>query len=317
MIDILGSLEENAIEPKSSRNSYKKDIDISTDLEHDELNATALQTLHQKPGSSEQPIDSGISKLPFTKCRTRMRTRLVLPIIVSSDKEAVEVTTCPDSGSEENIISLEFVDRLGLKLQESGHESTRFSIANGKIVESIGQVSAQCSFVASIISDSSALDCIFHVFHSLAVPVIMGMNFLEQTETLNKHKDRLVEELVPAMQSLRVTSIGKPRRNIICRLGTYVGCAVADTGSDLDLVSPEFARSRAFNIQPACEELQFADCSFGYTSGIIRTSFSIGNLGDGTGFLPRGNVVSLEFFVLDSLNADILVGHKKGTMDDS
>ncbi|TGJ81554.1 hypothetical protein E0Z10_g7192 [Xylaria hypoxylon] len=270
--------------------------------------AAQVERMSPPPLLSDDEDDSirQISKPQFPKHRTKkQKKRHVLPIIIGSDADAVEIMTCPDSGSDENIISLEFVHRLGLKIHGSGHEPRRFSLANGKITEAIGQVTAQCSFSAGSPSDISIFDCFFHVFKSLAVPVIIGMEFLEQTETLSKHRDRLVEQLVPSMQALRVNSVGRPRRNLICSLNTYVGCASADTGSDLDLVSLRFARYGAFNIKPAHEQLEFADCSVGHTSGVIKVSFCVGDV---EGFLPCGNIVRLEFYVLEDLNVDILLG---------
>ncbi|RSL55441.1 ATP-dependent RNA helicase MAK5 [Fusarium duplospermum] len=109
------------------------------------------------------------------------------------------------------------------------------------------------------------------------------------------------------MQALRVNSVGRPKRSLVCRLDTYVGCATVDTGSDLDLVSPKFANSRAFKVEPAFEQVEFADCSVGLTSGVIKTSFTVGNV-NSLGFQPRGESIDLELFVLDNLNADVLVG---------
>ncbi|KAI1358663.1 hypothetical protein F5Y08DRAFT_332927 [Xylaria arbuscula] len=256
------------------------------------------------------------SERQFRNHRTKgQKKRYVLPIMIGSGANAVVIMACPDSGSDENIISLEFANRLGLDIHGSGHEPRRFSLANGNIVEAIGQVTAQWCFGAEPPRDTPIMSCNFHVFKSLAVPVIIGMEVLERTETLSKHRDRLVEQLIPSMQALRVNSIGRPRRNLICRLDTYVGYASADTGSDLDLVSLEFARSRDLDIKPAREQLEFADCSIGYTSGVIKSSFSlVGKLSGMKGFLPHGNVVDLEFYVLEDLNADILVGQH--TIDD-
>ncbi|KAI0398013.1 hypothetical protein F5Y17DRAFT_464414 [Xylariaceae sp. FL0594] len=244
----------------------------------------------------------------------RERSRYVLPMVIGSGEDKVEIMACPDSGSDENIMSLEWADRLGLHIQKPGHQTTRFSLANGKITEAIGQVTAQCSFGAGPPLNETMFACVFHVFKSLAVPVIIGMEFLEQTETLSKHRGRLVEQLVPSMQALRVNSVGRPRRNLICQLDSSVGCASADTGSDLDLVSLQFARSRAFKIESAYEQLEFADCSVGYTSGVINASFSVRKLSDVDGVLPRGDTLHLDFYVLEDLNADILVG--QATIDD-
>ncbi|KAJ3518864.1 hypothetical protein NM208_g14352 [Fusarium decemcellulare] len=142
----------------------------------------------------------------------------------------------------------------------------------------------------------------------------MGMDFLYETETLSKHTDRLVEQLVPGMQSLRVNSVGSPKRSIMCRLDEAVGCATVDTGSDLDLVSPDFVHARSFNVTPAYELVEFADCSIATTSGVVTTRFSLGGEDEEGVFRPQGGSIDLDFYVLDNLNADILVG--QGTIDE-
>ncbi|KPM44906.1 hypothetical protein AK830_g1642 [Neonectria ditissima] len=237
----------------------------------------------------------------------RRRKRFALPLLVAHPAGiSIEVLACPDSGSDENIVSLELVNSLGLKIVQANDEPRQFSVANGKIVRSVGQVSTRCGFATGTPS-AADLECTLHVFHTLAVPLIMGIEFLQQTETFSKYTDRLVEQLVPAMQTLRVNSVGRPKRSLICRLDTYVGCATVDTGSDLDLVSSVFAKSRAFKIDPASEQVEFADCSVGHTTGVVNSSFVVGNV-NSLGFHPRGKAIDLDLFVLDNLNADILVG---------
>lgn len=228
--------------------------------------------------------------------------------MASPSGASAEVTACPDSGSDENIISLELVQDLGLKTEETNSDEPRqFTVANGNTVTAVGKVSTRCSFAAGTPSETTSLECVFHVFNTLAVPLIMGLDFLQQTETLSKHRNRLVEQPAPAMQALRVNSVGRPKRSLVCRLDTYVGCATVDTGSDLDLVNPAFVKARGYKIEPAFEQLEFADCSVGYTSGVVKTSFVVGSVNP-LGFRPRGETIDLELFVLDSLNADILVG---------
>lgn len=185
--------------------------------------------------------------------------------------------------------------------------TSTFVLANGRTVSSVGQVHLKCAFRKAF-PDNVLMDCVFHVFQTLAVPMIMGIEFLHATETLTKHRDRLVEELVPSMQALRVCSVGRSKRDVVCRVGNYVGCATADTGSDLDLVSPEFAAARAFDVEDSCVELEFADGSTGYTMGMIKAAFSIGRVSDVEGFIPRSKEMILELCILDNLNADILVG---------
>jgi hypothetical protein len=231
------------------------------------------------------------------------RRRLALPIIIGKDSGAVEVMACPDSGSDGNIISMELVRRLNLMLDTPDSQATSFSLANGKIVQAVGQVSTSCCFTSPSEQGSSVIDCVFHVFRSLAVPVIMGLEFLHATETLTKHRSRLVEQLIPSMQALRVNSIGAPKRSLECRLDDYIGFACADTGSDLDLVSSDFVRSSQgmFKLETSTEQVEFADGSIGYTSGLISTTFWAG-----IDFFKPG--VPQDFHVLDNLTSNIIIG---------
>lgn len=238
----------------------------------------------------------------------QQRKRLGLPLTVFTDTRAESVIACPDSGSDDNIMSRKLADQFGLQVMNIEDPApSAFVLANGKTVSAVGQVHLKCAF-SKAVPDNALIDCVFYVFKTLAVPMIMGIEFLQATETLTKHRDRLVEELVPSLQALRVCSVGRSKKDVVCRVGNYVGCATADTGSDLDLVSPEFAASRGFHVKDSYVELEFADGSTDYTMGMIKTAFSIGRVSDVEGFIPRSKEMPLELFILDNLNADILVG---------
>lgn len=250
---------------------------------------------------------------PLRSARNRkIRKRLALPITLHYATGPVRVMACPDTGSDDNIISLKLADQLQLELDS--HHDREFSLANGKVVKSLGKATLRYSFEAANTKDSAALKCTVYIFETLVVPLIMGAEFLKETETLTQHRDRLIEEIVPSMQALQVNSVGKPKRGLVCRLDTFVGCANADTGSDLDLVSPEFARQRGFTVQTGAERLEFADGSIGSTSGLMQASFAIGNVDAVRGFVPRGGALNLDFYVLDGLTSDILIG--QGTLDE-
>ncbi|KAK0657803.1 hypothetical protein B0T16DRAFT_402570 [Cercophora newfieldiana] len=270
-----------------------------------------------RPYSSSDPNDKAKITAPppaAARARTRPkeRKRWGLPIIIDGQGGSITVTASPDTGSDESIIPFELASRLGLEVKVVDEKEMFFALANGKVVKSLGVADIRCSFGAQSPAASGppeTMEFMVHVFESLAVPAILGAAFLEETETFTKHRDRLVEELVPSMQSLRVCSVGKPKRGLVCRLDTFIGCATADTGSDMDLVSPQFVQQRGLKVRDGdIELLEFADGSTGETRGSIDISFAIGNVHDVHGFVPRGNVLDLEFFVLDNLTSDILVG---------
>lgn len=272
---------------------------------------------HEEPSTHDSPGGHTVKDSSFTHTNSpntrihaqrRARKRLTLPLIVFTATQEQSIVACPDSGSDDNIMSREIAEKLNLPIEEVQDSSpSTFVLANGRVVSAVGEVRLKCAFKQGSPA-TDLIECVFYVFQALAVPMIMGIQFLHSTETLTKHRDRLVEELVPSMQALRVCSVGRPKRNVVCRVGNYVGCATADTGSELDLVSPGFAASRAFDVEDLCVELEFADGSTGYTMGMIKTAFSIGRVRDVEGFLPKSKEMSLELFILDNLNADVLVG---------
>ncbi|KAM7213888.1 hypothetical protein V8F06_010707 [Rhypophila decipiens] len=248
------------------------------------------------------------AKLPIKQpLATRIRKRLTLPLVLYTTTGPVHVTGCPDTGSEDNIISLELVKRLDLPVKPVDTDTRMFSLANRKLIKAVGQTSLRYTFGGD--KESNILsECIAYVFETLVVPLITGAQFLTETKIFTERRELLVEEMIPMMQSLRVNSVGKPKQSLVCRLDTFVGCANADTGSDLDLISPDFAKSRAMKIESTTEKLQFADGSISYTSGIVKTSFAVGVVDTVRGFVQSGETLNLAFFVLDSLTSDVLVG---------
>ena len=237
-----------------------------------------------------------------------VRKRLALPIFIEGGKGLAMLLACPDTGSDENIISRELAERLRLRiLPLVGKEHKEFSLANGSIVRPLAKTSVRCSLGTGNAADM-VTECIMYIFESLVVDAIMGATFLNKTKVFAKHRHRLLEQTVLTTHALRVNSVGTPKQDLVCRIDSFVGCAHADTGSDLDLISTRFAYARGFDVLTHLNKLEFADGSIGYTVGRIKTSFAVGIMEAGKGFVPRGEILDLEFYVLDNLRSDILVG---------
>lgn len=239
---------------------------------------------------------------------SKFRRRLGLPLVFVGGNGPTTVLTCPDSGSDWDVMAFETAGTFGYPIELHGDsDSTQFVLANGGTVNSIGKISAKCAFTTGVSGTKLVYECIFFMFKKLAVPIIMGMEFLEKTKTLSKHRDRLVEEIVPILQNFRVQAVGQQKKSLVCRLDSHVGCANLDTGSDLYLVSYQYAKTR-FSIEPAKEAVMFADGSIDHTCGVLRTSFTVGHVPDNSEFVARGKTLLLKFYVLDGLTSDILVG---------
>lgn len=240
----------------------------------------------------------------------RLWKRTFMPLIVQGKKGSTEVLACPDTGSDDNIVSLELAEELGLQLMKD-EEHKDFVLANGKKITALGKALLHYRFGSGqgATLDTGALACTVYVFQTLIVPALLGAAFLAENEIYTKNRHRLIQQMVTSRQALRVNSIGTPKRGLFCRLDTSVTYATVDTGSDLDLVSPQFARERGFKVEPIFEELQFADGSKGTTSGVFEVSFAIGDVDSSELFRPRQETItSLDFFVLDGLSSDVIVG---------
>ncbi|RFN47839.1 hypothetical protein FIE12Z_7914 [Fusarium flagelliforme] len=246
--------------------------------------------------------------LPVSSKIGRPRKRRVLPLSASGSLGIARVFhACADSGSDENIISLEAVRQMQLDVQPNS--SKEFALANGKILKATGFVKLDCRFEVGTPLPSTTLACVFYVFNTLAVPMIIGMDFLVQTETLTKHTDRLIEQVVSDMQALRVNSIGSSKQSAPCRLNDYNGYTVIDTGSDLNFIHPRVLERGHFDLEFASVYLEFADCSVGQASGLIDVTFAIGHDNGPYSLEIPMEPVREEFYVLDDLDMDVLIGH--------
>ncbi|KAJ9638442.1 hypothetical protein H2199_007131 [Coniosporium tulheliwenetii] len=192
--------------------------------------------------------------------------------------------SCPDTGSEENIISEDLAHSLGLAMFDDAADRRFFELANGKRVQSVGRVQASCRFVSES-SISPDLACIFYVFRNVATDLIMGRKFLGETETLTAHRERLV----------------------ICKLGGKMVSAIADSGSELNLMSPEFARKQGYVVEEGEEVIMFADGSLAYTSGVAYVSLSVD-------LRKIHGAVTTAFYLLQDLVCDVLLG--EDTLED-
>jgi hypothetical protein len=223
---------------------------------------------------------------------------MVLPIILyNAQWSASTIDSTPDTGSEHNIISADLAQTLGLIV--AGAHQMEFNLANGKIVKSLGRVTASCSFERD---PGVKLVCSFYVFQTLITPLIMGMEFLDSTETLTKNKHRLRERSSPPGGAFRVSSISTPKRLLHCFAAEESTLAMADTGSDVDLVSLEYVTRRGF----ITDKLDSNECFIQIADGSIvslqsKLKISI-ILRDG------GPSFAQTFYVLEGLTSDMLFG---------
>ncbi|KAF2828507.1 hypothetical protein CC86DRAFT_288464 [Ophiobolus disseminans] len=248
------------------------------------------------------------ARTPKPRPKLRLhKTRLGLPITLDTDGLVATVLACADTGADVNIISDELARALGHTNYSVASAKKQFKLANGKIVESVGQITSSCAFGVET-EFSVSMSCIFHVLMKVVTPIIMGMQFLEETETMTKHRDRLVRVPRPALQALSVCSFDRPRQLLSCSLESEAIMATPDTGSEINLMPPQLASALGLDIHSGVQLIELADGSTTRTSGYVHVALSL------TDPLTEKKQVSVsatvEIHLLQELAHTLLVGEE-------
>jgi Helix-loop-helix DNA-binding domain len=221
-----------------------------------------------------------------------------LPICIKGKK----LDASADTGSDECCMPKDVADHFGLKVRCSPRDIEEFEIGDGRKIKSIGRTTVDCSFWNE---PGKNLRCVFYVFERLIVPLIMGREFLESTDTLTQHQNRLVDR-PPRTGLCRVMHLTRPKRRMRCYIDSELVEANPDTGVEMELVSPDFVRRKGYAIDapdPEHEEVQFVDGSVAWTQGQVTMIFEAW----GEGAAPT-KARYRKFYVLDGLTTDVLLG---------
>jgi hypothetical protein len=224
-----------------------------------------------------------------------------LPIGINGQK----LDASADTGSDECGMPKDIADRLGLKVRCAPSDIKEFEMGNGRKIKSIGRTTADCSFWNE---PWKKLRCVFYVFETLIVPLIMGRDFLERTDTLTQHQDRLVDR-PPRTGPCRVMHLNRPKRRMRCYIDSDLVKANPDTGAEMELVSPDFVKRKGYAVDAsdaAHEEVQFVDGSTARTQGQVTMKFEA--YGDAFEEAVPSKARYRTFYVLDGLTTDILLG---------
>jgi hypothetical protein len=277
-----------------------------------------VQNAAMKSGPTRPSFRSTSKNFSSRALKSRPRRQRIwdLPMLVNG----TELLARPDTGAGGNFIS---VDSLALvKLSADFQPSIRedHELGNGKVITSIGTIVVECAFG----NDSKTkYSCFFHVLSELVVPLIMGAKFLRETETYTLHKYRLQERAWLADLPLRITYISGAQERISCFLNSRNVLANADTGSELDLMSPDYAAKIDYETKDLESEMDlmspdyavktghktkdlesevevpFADGSTAVLTGQVFTRFSLYEHGP---WSPKW------FYILPGLPCDVLLG---------
>ncbi|CZR56416.1 uncharacterized protein PAC_06304 [Phialocephala subalpina] len=216
--------------------------------------------------TNTQPCRNWRSTIP-----TPENTRKILRVFIRN-KEHI---ACPDSGSEQNIMSEVFAKENGLEITRNPLDIKPFELGSGRKVWSVGRVKTTVELIGKSIRRRLRF---FYVFPTCPVPLILGMALLAEAEILTKNRHML--EPCPA-EFFNISSflwIGSPRKRrkspcnrMKCTLDGRQLMATADTGSDHNFMCPKCAEREGFYVdtREARMSVQVGDGTFAETIGQV------------------------------------------------
>lgn len=234
---------------------------------------------------------------------TKSISRKVLPMLIGrSPLDAIA-----DTGSDENAMTESTARGLGIAFSTKPKHRREFEVASGKKIYSSGRAIVECAFPER---GEQKMRCAFNIFPHLITPLIMGRQFLDNTETLTKHSHRLRDRVLDACEPRRVMYLTRPARRVRCTLNLRPVLANADTGSEADLVSYDYVRRAGLTMESpedGYETIQFADGTFGRISGKVVADLHIDDNVNGA---LRAVTTKRTLHVLQGLTTDVLLGEE-------
>lgn len=222
-----------------------------------------------------------------------------LPMVING----VTIHGRHDTGAEINCMTHKLATNLRLRIRRNRRKPHSLTLANGKIMRTIGRVRAWCTFAKE---PRTRVKCWFHVCSDLTTSLVMGSAFLAATKTLTRFKHRL-QKRIPGFGSIpSINFIGtsmKAQRRFACRVDGRLTYVNADSASDLDLMSSYYVKANKLHIDRRREvrkRIKLADQTQAETIGQVKAMI---DLDDGS-----GKVYERVFDVLPGLTSEVLVG---------
>ena len=252
--------------------------------------ALVMNILPQQPGTrhNEQrwrPLPFG-GQIPTSS--TRRNAALMTPIFqLPGTIQNISVKALPDTGSSQNVIDLSLVDNLfpAVTIQPFDPTDKPLVAPDGELIPCVGKALLPWMFKLG----NKVYKKWFYIVNGCSHGVIIGNGFLDETETMNKHQERLeiTEPVEPEPIVGKLVSEAQQDdclRQIV--LGTINGekaAASLDTGCQANLMSASYAQQLNLEIYPptvGCQLVEFANGRKGPTLGQVEFSWTFADKPD-------------------------------------
>lgn len=240
-------------------------------------------------------------KLVMPASRNRPRERSFLPVLIKGRR----FDGFPDTNSTRNVMTEAFALSVGAEIDRTTAGRAIFTNAIGEKMSSVGRTSLTVAFPDN---PGKSWSCQFQVVQDCPEALVFGDNFLRVlTETLTKFRHRLKKAAVSGIKRMwRLLQMDMPQQKLECHIDSQLAFANMDTGSDVDLVSLEYAESRGWDISYLPSDEGYVMLSNGTMKKVTGYVDTWLNLGE--------DVSKRRFYVLEGLVSDVVLGD--GTLED-
>lgn len=204
------------------------------------------------------------------------------------------IAALPDSGADACFISPETARLLGLHPQPETERRVR--LANGREAVSPGSVIVPWNFR----NEEATLNMTCWILPGCTHQIILGSEFLEETKCLTTLRHRIQRKYISVSKSVSVNLLGEGKQRLWGYLNDNFVAALPDTGSDIMIMSRDYARRLGLEIESGpgdIVEVEFADGATALTDGIVRDVV----------WASGGHSIQCDFLVLDNLSVDVIL----------
>ncbi|KAJ8129232.1 hypothetical protein O1611_g4401 [Lasiodiplodia mahajangana] len=204
------------------------------------------------------------------------------------------IAALPDSGADACFVSPEVAVLLGLSPKPGSERPVK--LANGRKIISPGSVDIPWRFLNE--KETFRMTC--WILPGCTHQIILGSKFLGETESLTTGRHRIQRKYTPVPKSVCVKLLGEGKQRLWGYLNDSFVAALPDTGSDVMIISLQYARRLNLKIDSGLRdivEVEFADGSTCLTNGIVRdVAWSSGC-----------HSIRCDFLVLDDISVDVIL----------
>lgn len=214
--------------------------------------------------------------------------------------DGIPVEACPDTGSCINGISYDLVKHQNWTFHRN-FQSPGVKLPGNGFSRLLGTIELPWQF-----DDESTVHKItFSVLSNCVHPVILGRKFLRSSKSLTeKFIHRIKEKVVQLAPRNRLFLLGFQRDETWGTINNHNACALADTGSDVMVMSLKFAKSHNLYIETALHHREWVQLADGST---IRTKGKV--LNAGWSFNGDNTKYYNDFVVLDGIDYDVILSN--------